>query len=74
MNSSSTGVAKPDPRFYEFLAEKLGEKPEDILLVDDRVENIEGAKRCGFNTLHYQPLAVLSEAILEALRRCEFAN
>jgi HAD superfamily hydrolase (TIGR01549 family) len=58
---------KPSKEFYEVLAEKLGEKPEDILFVDDKEENIEGAKRFGLKTLLYDGQKLLSESILEKI-------
>lgn len=58
---------KPSSKFYEVLIERLGEKPEDILFVDDKEDNIEGAKRLGLRTLRYRGEKSLSESILEAL-------
>jgi len=58
---------KPSREFYEILIKKLGEKPEEILMVDDKEENIEGAKRVGLKTLLYNGQKLLSESILEAL-------
>ena len=58
---------KPSREFYEILIKKLGEKPEDILFVDDKEENIEGAKRAGLKVLLYDGQKLLSESILEAI-------
>lgn len=51
--SGDVGLEKPDRRFYEKLIEELGEKPEDILFIDDRKENIDGASTAGLSTLLY---------------------
>ena len=56
---------KPSKKFYGVLVERLGEKPEDILLVDDKKENIEGAKSIGLKTLLYDGQEPLSESILK---------
>lgn len=58
---------KPSKEFYEVLVERLKERPEDILFVDDKKENIEGAEDVGLKTLLYNGQKLLSESILEAL-------
>lgn len=58
---------KPSREFYEVLIEKLEENPEDILFVDDKEDNIEGAKRVGLKTLRYGGEKSLSESILEVI-------
>lgn len=58
---------KPSEEFYEVLIERLGEKSEDILFVDDKEDNIGGAKRVGLRTLRYSGEKSLSESILGAI-------
>jgi len=58
---------KPSYKFYEILIEKLEEKPEDVLFVDDKKKNIEGAKKAGFKTLLYDGQVPLSESILKVI-------
>lgn len=58
---------KPSKEFYKVLTEKLEEKPEDILFVDDKEDNIEGAKKVGLKTLLYDSLEPLSESILKEI-------
>lgn len=45
--SHHLGARKPDPPFYERLCAELAVGPDDVLLVDDREANIEGALRAG---------------------------
>ncbi len=59
---------KPSKEFYEVLINKLGEKPEDILFVDDRLTNVEGAKNLGLRTLHYDENLSLSGSILKEIK------
>ncbi len=66
--SEDIHLMKPSKEFYEVLIEKLKEKPEDILLVDDKKENIEGAKSIGLKTLLYDGQKLLSESILEVVK------
>lgn len=51
--SGDVGLEKPDRKFYEKLIEGLKESPEDILFIDDKKENIEGASMAGLSTLLY---------------------
>ena len=53
--SSELGIAKPDPRIYHILAEKINSDFNQILFVDDFPENIEAAEALGIQTIHYQP-------------------
>jgi len=53
--SSELGVAKPDPKIYQILAETLGCNFPEILFVDDFTENIIAASQLGIQTIHYHP-------------------
>lgn len=54
MTSGGQGVVKPDPRLFEIFIKKYGIEPQHAVLIDDVKANIETAKRCGFNTIHFQ--------------------
>ena len=51
--SYEVGCAKPDAQIYEITLDRLGVAADRALFVDDRVENIEGARRVGIGTLHF---------------------
>jgi len=53
--SSELGVAKPDPRIYQILANTINCDYDEILFVDDFIENINAAKTLGIHTIHYRP-------------------
>jgi len=53
--SSELGVAKPNERIYQILAETLNVQFNRILFVDDFIENINAANQLGIQTIHYQP-------------------
>ncbi|HBI53303.1 MAG TPA: HAD family phosphatase [Ruminococcaceae bacterium] len=44
---------KPDAAIFNILCQKYGFKPSDAVFIDDSAKNIEGAKACGFRTIHY---------------------
>lgn len=52
--SCEIGLKKPDPKIFIFLIEKLKIKPSDIIFIDDKVENIEGAKEMGIDAIHFE--------------------
>jgi epoxide hydrolase-like predicted phosphatase len=52
--SAEERLAKPDPRLYQRVAERLGVKPEEAVLVDDYLANIEGARAAGWQAIHFR--------------------
>ncbi len=53
-NSAKIGLAKPDPKLFEYLLEKAGVDPQECLFVDDNLKNIEAAKNIGFLTILFE--------------------
>jgi putative hydrolase of the HAD superfamily len=51
--SYEIGANKPDERMYQRAAELAGVAPGEILYVDDRPENVDGALRAGFDAVLY---------------------
>ena len=49
--SGDVGVAKPDPRSYLLVAQRLGLEPAQCVFVDDREENIDAASKEGLATV-----------------------
>jgi glucose-1-phosphatase len=52
--SAEVGLAKPDPHIYEITVQRLEVKPEEAVLVDDFIENIQSAQRAGMHTVHFR--------------------
>lgn len=42
-----TGIGKEDPNYFRYVAEKLGVKPEECLVIDDCLHAVCGAKKAG---------------------------
>ena len=63
--SYEVGCAKPEQRIYQITLDRLGVAPERALFVDDRAENIEGARRQGIDTLQFTG----AERMVELKRR-----
>lgn len=48
--SFEIGISKPDRRIYEYVLNDLKIPAENILFIDDDINNIITAKKCGWNT------------------------
>jgi putative hydrolase of the HAD superfamily len=51
VESSRTGVRKPDPRFYELACEQLGIEPAEAVFLDDLGVNLKPARALGMTTI-----------------------
>lgn len=51
--SYELGIDKPDPRIYEKLLEELALPAEEVLFIDDKIENVRGARALGIEAIHY---------------------
>ncbi len=74
--SHEIGVKKPDPKFFDIIARKLSIQHRNIVLIDDRKKNIEGAMSTGMQGIIYlntqqmgRDLPTLRVDIADALRR-----
>jgi len=47
-------LCKPDLEIYEFVINQEGIRPDKTLFIDDRIENIEGARKVGLKTYHLE--------------------
>lgn len=63
--SYEVGRIKPHPQIYRVAIEKARARPEECVFIDDREENIEGARGMGINSIlfdnHVQLKAYLQE-------------
>jgi putative hydrolase of the HAD superfamily len=61
--SAEFGMAKPDPDCFLACCERLGANPFETFFIDDRPENVEGAKRAGLMGHVFSHYAGLSDAL-----------
>jgi len=52
--SAEVGLAKPDPRIYQYAADQLGCQPQACVFVDDFIENVDGALSIGMQAIHFK--------------------
>ena len=59
--SCDVASAKPEARIYEKAATLMNLNPDEILFIDDRIDFIEGATKCGMKTFHFKQLSDLNK-------------
>jgi len=64
--SYELGYSKPSAEAYRFVLKELGVKPEEAVLIDDKQENIDGARALGMHGILYKG-AVQLKADLEKI-------
>ena len=64
--SAQFRLAKPDPEIYRRCVAALGFVPEQTLFIDDKPQNVEGARSAGLTAFHFRHAAGL-RAELHAL-------
>lgn len=52
--SHECGMAKPDPRIYDLVCERLGARPAETVFLDDVEQNVAGARGAGIHAVHYR--------------------
>lgn len=66
--SSDIGMTKPNPDIFEFAARQLGVLPEECIMIDDLLANIEGARQTGMKGVAYSTIEQAKQAIDDCLR------
>ncbi len=60
--SAELGIAKPHPKIYKVVLDKLACAPQEAVFVDDFIENVEAARKLGMHGIHFQePEQAMSE-------------
>lgn len=52
--SAEINLAKPDDRVYEYVIDQLEGEPGEMVFLDDFEENVEVARKSGFNAIHFR--------------------
>lgn len=65
--SGVVGIIKPDVRIFELMAEKLGVETYECVMIDDILENVEGAKQAGMKTVLFGTLGQARNDLQEIL-------
>lgn len=59
-------MVKPEPEIYHLLLDKLGTAPEETLFLDDKLENIEAARRLGIQGIQFSTVEQLRQDLISS--------
>lgn len=59
--SNFMGVSKPSPDFWKIILTAEGVEPKDAVFIDDKKENVEGAKSLGIKSFLFESAEKLAE-------------
>lgn len=62
--SSDLGVRKPDSEAFHLVARRMGVEPAEVLFFDDGLENVEGARTAGMQSVLVDSASDVSSALL----------
>ena len=54
-------IVKPSAEIYTRSLEKLGLAPQEAIFIDDRIVNVEAARKVGLNTVHFASVEQLKK-------------
>ncbi len=63
--SCELDMIKPEPAIYRHTIEKLEVKPEEALFLDDKIENVEGARQAGLHAILFRNPESLQDDLKE---------
>jgi FMN phosphatase YigB (HAD superfamily) len=65
--SGHAGMRKPDVQFFKHVLREISGKPEEAIMVDDKLENIESARSLGIHGIQFTDPAQAREQIQQLL-------
>lgn len=70
--SFEIGMRKPDLEIFQFVLQDSNLKASESLFIDDKIENVNGAKQIGMNAYHHNPAEDISDVIFGLLDQNQF--
>lgn len=67
LGSGDVGIAKPDPRIYRIMAERLGVAPAECVFIDDKPEYCAAARAVGMQAIVYKDFTQFKLALEKLL-------
>ncbi len=64
--AAELGWAKPEPEFYLEIERRSGFRPSEIFFIDDKIENVEAARGCGWGAAVWTGANTLEELLEKA--------
>jgi putative hydrolase of the HAD superfamily len=63
--AADLGSAKPDPAFFRAIETRTGLSSADLVLIDDRISNVESARDCGWRAVLWDTSSQLNHVLAE---------
>lgn len=61
--SNDVGMEKPDPRLFRFAAKNMKIHPKNLLFIDDKLQFVGAARKCGLRAIHFRSATQLKKAL-----------
>jgi glucose-1-phosphatase len=61
--SAELGLSKPDPEIFREVARRVGQRPEETLLIDDGAGYVEGARAAGLQAHRFRTSTALRQEL-----------
>lgn len=61
--SCDINVSKPNKKAYDILIQRIDLKPDEILFIDDRIENVNAAKEDSIDAIHFKGVNSFKEEL-----------
>ena len=59
--SETLQLVKPNPEFFRAVCDKMGVRPHEAIMIDDRDENLAGAAEAGMKAIKFEGFEKLSD-------------
>jgi len=69
--SYKLGIVKPNPQIYQIACQKFNLIPESTIFIDDKAENIEAARKFGFNGIVHKNYKQTKQELDKLLKKRE---
>jgi len=66
--SGNEKICKPNPLIYKLAIKRFSLNPAKTIFIDDRIENINSAKKLNFETIHLTNPNLIKELVLKKLK------
>ncbi len=63
--STEIGALKPDLKAYSLLLSELALSPEEVIFIDDKLENVEAAKKMGIDGIVFESSQQIRDELLK---------
>lgn len=67
--SSDVGTVKPNPEIFTIMADRLGVKPWECIMVDDIADNCHGAEYAGMSAVQFHTNDQVAHELTELLKK-----